>query len=490
MTPRTPWTDLVQTARALREAGGRLRDMLAPGIPDRFGTAAQQMAQRATQFAEQLERPEPPDLNDRIVRHDLRAHLALIIGYAELWTRRSLQAQVARYQETLQLLAATARQGLNLLDTLAGHSPPSPPAAPAPPPSEPPVAVSMPHETGRLLVVDDNSGNRDLLREMLEQQGHTVAAVASGQEALAVLAREPFDLVLLDVLMPEMDGFAVLQRLKSDDRLRHIPVVMVSALDRLDSVVKCIARGAEDYLTRPIDQDLLRARIGACLEKKRLRDREIGHVQQIDSLLHAIFPPEVVQELTSTGVVRPRRHEKVGVCFIDIVGFTNFCDRHADRPEEVVGLLEWYVEAFEQVAHHHRVQKIKTIGDAFLMVSGLPHPTDNPVLQLVCCAVELLARIREGPAGWQVRVGIHVGPVVAGTLGQSQYFFDLWGSTVNIAARIESIGRPGAITLSDDAWNDIRHLSNGWPRDVALRGIGPRTIWEFSNFLGHNPCDR
>ncbi|MFO0876085.1 MAG: adenylate/guanylate cyclase domain-containing protein [Gemmataceae bacterium] len=485
MSPRSTWTDLVQTARFLREAGLRLRESVQPGAPDRFVTAVDQMAQRAAQFAEQTDRPEPVDLQDRTTRHDLRAHLALIIGYVDLWTRRGAQSDLARYQEPLLVLAAVARQALGTLDGLAAV--PAIPPGPGLPSGT--LPSTLPAERGRLLVVDDNRENRDLLRALLEQQGHTVAAVASGAEALALLGHEAFDLILLDVMMPEMDGFTVLERLKTDDRLRHIPVVMVSALDRLDTVVACIARGAEDYLTRPFNELLLRARVGACLEKKRLRDREVGHLNQIDSLLHAIFPPEVVQELTNTGVIQPRRHERVGVCFVDIVGFTAFCDRHAGNPEEVVGLLEWYVEAFEEIARRHRVQKIKTIGDAFLMVSGLPLPTENPVLQLVCCAIDLLQRVREGPAGWQVRVGVHVGPVVAGTLGQSQYSFDLWGSTVNIAARLESIGRPGTITLSDEAWNDIRHLAQGRCFDVALRGVGPRTIWEFVSFLANNPSN-
>jgi adenylate cyclase len=114
---------------------------------------------------------------------------------------------------------------------------------------------------------------------------------------------------------------------------------------------------------------------------------------------------------------------------------------------------------------------------------------ENPVLQLVCCAEELLRRVREGPAGWQVRVGVHVGPVVAGTLGESQYSYDLWGSTVNIAARLESLGRPGTVTLSDAAWAEVRSRCRGVPRDAAVRGIGAMMVWEFDGFLGASPCD-
>jgi CheY-like chemotaxis protein len=484
MTLPASWPDLVEAACLLRDAIKRLGDALGSDAPERFLTAVTQMTARARSFANEIEHPSKLDLRDRTVRHDLRGHLALIIGYGELWQKRKNQASIGRYLDDLNVLVTTARHALELLDGIVAQIAvalpvPQPPPAPA---TSPLLTHRQPIEQGRLLVVDDNRDNRDLLQALLEQQGHTVVVAASGQEALELLAQQSFDLVLLDVMMPEMDGFAVLERLKADPVWRHIPVLMVSALDRLDSVVAGIARGAEDYLTRPFDELLLRTRIGACLEKKLLRDREIQHLEQIDRLLHAIFPHEVVDELTQNGQIQPRRSDKVGVCFVDVVGFTSFCDRHAERPEDVVGMLEWYVEAFEAVARQHGAQKIKTIGDAFLMVSGLLKPVENPVLQLLRCAVALLDKVCEGPAGWQVRVGIHVGPVVAGTLGESQYSYDLWGSTVNIAARLESLGRPGVITLSEEAWHDVAGLCRGVARDVAVRGIGPMTAWEFVAF--------
>jgi sigma-B regulation protein RsbU (phosphoserine phosphatase) len=139
-----------------------------------------------------------------------------------------------------------------------------------------PVAV-----TGRILVVDDNPENRETLARRLDRQGHATATAADGAEALEIVRREPFDLVLLDVLMPVLDGYGALAALKSDEALRHIPVIMISALDELDSVVRCIEQGAEDYLPKPFNATLLRARIGASLEKKRLRDKEQEHLRTI-----------------------------------------------------------------------------------------------------------------------------------------------------------------------------------------------------------------
>jgi two-component system, sensor histidine kinase and response regulator len=135
-----------------------------------------------------------------------------------------------------------------------------------------------------VLVVDDQSINRYMLSQHVAQLGHAVAAVENGRQALERLQAEAFDLVLLDVMMPEMDGYAVLARMKADPRLREIPVIVISGLDEIESVVRCIEQGAEDYLTKPFNPTLLRARIGACLEKKRLGDELRDKYQRLQAL--------------------------------------------------------------------------------------------------------------------------------------------------------------------------------------------------------------
>jgi CheY-like chemotaxis protein len=145
----------------------------------------------------------------------------------------------------------------------------------------------MTDKHGHLLVVDDNRMNRIKLARSLEQQGHTVALAENGQQALEMLRVQSFDLVLLDIMMPEMDGYQVLKHMKGDSALRDIPVIVISALDEMESVVRCIEMGAEDYLPKPFDPVLLKARIGACLEKKRLRDQELEYLQQVVRLTDA-----------------------------------------------------------------------------------------------------------------------------------------------------------------------------------------------------------
>jgi class 3 adenylate cyclase len=292
--------------------------------------------------------------------------------------------------------------------------------------------------------------------------------------------------------MPELNGFQVLERLKADERLRHIPVITMSAFTDMDSIVRCIEMGAEDYLTKPFDKVLLRARISACLEKKRLRDREVLYLEQIkreqertDALLHVILPAEIVPELKANDKVRPRRHEDVAVLFCDIVGFTPFCDRN--RPEEVVPHLQQLIEAWEEIALRHQVEKIKTIGDAFMAAAGLLKPAENPVLNCVRCGLDMITACQQLPVQWEVRVGIHIGPVVAGVIGRRQYLFDLWGDTVNTAARMESHGVPGSVTLSGAAWERIAHCAAGEARGLfPVKGKGHVPIVRFERFVGQD----
>lgn len=343
----------------------------------------------------------------------------------------------------------------------------------------------LPVADARILVVDDNEDNIFTLVRRLRRLGFTdIATAENGLEAMALVRRGAFDLILLDIMMPELDGYEVLAQIKGDDRLRHIPVIMISAVDEFDSVVRCIELGAEDYLPKPFNPTLLRARIGASLEKKRLRDREARYIEEIeaerrrsDELLNIILPDAAVRELKETGIVQPRRHDRVAILFCDIVGFTAFCDRH--RPEEVVAHLQKLVELFEEIVRDHRMEKIKTIGDAFMASAGLLLPNEAPLLSVVRCGLDLVAAAARIEPGWDVRLGVHCGPVVAGIVGHQQFLFDVWGDTVNVAARLVEYGRPGSVSMTATAWQEIQHLcdarSLGW---VEVKGKGLLEIYE------------
>jgi CheY-like chemotaxis protein len=236
------------------------------------------------------------------LRHELRTPLNAVIGYSEMLLEDAQDQGLEDFVPDLKKIHAAAQRFLGLISDIVKFSKiqagemdadiETLTALPGTssivqdvvstirPLAEDAVSTEV-VERGSLLVVDDNETNRDLLARHLERQGHTVAVAENGRQALEMIQRDRFDLVLLDVIMPEMNGYQVLQRLKSDEAWRDIPVIMISALDEMDSVVRCIKMGAEDYLPKPFDPVLLKARTDASLEKKRLRDQEVEYLRNV-----------------------------------------------------------------------------------------------------------------------------------------------------------------------------------------------------------------
>jgi adenylate cyclase len=320
-------------------------------------------------------------------------------------------------------------------------------------------------EQGFLLVVDDIEANRDLLSRRLKRQGHNVLMAENGRQALEMLEQQQFDIVLLDIMMPEMNGYEVLENLKANPSLRHIPVIMISALDDMESVIRCIELGAEDYLFKPFNPTLLKARIGACLEKKRLRDQEQAYLQQLQAekekserLLLSILPQPVAEQLKQTQSTIADSFAEATVLFADIVNFTQLA---SDRsPIEVVSLLNQIFSAFDRLAEHHKLEKIKTIGDAYMVVGGLPTLRPDHAEAIAEMALDMQKEIthfnHETGETFSIRIGVSTGPVVAGVIGTKKFIYDLWGDTVNMASRMESQGIPNAIQVTEDTYTCLK----------------------------------
>lgn len=296
----------------------------------------------------------------------------------------------------------------------------------------------MPEREARVLIADDNKVNRLLLARMIELLGHRVTLVENGRVALEALRREPFDLVLLDIEMPEMDGFQVLEEMKADSRLRDVPVIVTSAREGIDNVVRCIALGAEDYLSKPVNMVLLKARIGASLEKKRLRDEQRALVQRFAT-------SEVAEDLQKTGFALGGRRVHASVMFSDIRGFTAMVEQQT--PEETIDVLNtYYTLMFDAISSHGGVVN-QMIGDGLMVLFGAPSPLKNCAASAVAAAIEMRAliaqfneeRTRESKIPIEIGVGIATGEVIAGYTGtQARATYTCIGDTVNLAARIEA----------------------------------------------------
>ncbi len=217
--------------------------------------------------------------------HDLRTPINHILGYSEMLIEQTSERSNEDFTPDLQRIQLAGQHLLQVINgsfvSGGGTEVEAAPTLEIVRARTDPVEVSGEH-SGSLLVVDDNEGNRDLLARLLQRQGYQVATANSGSQALEALVADAFDLVMLDIMMPEMDGYEVLKRIKADDWSRNIPVIMISAHNELESVARCIELGAEDYLPKPFNQTILRARVNACLEKKRGRDREVVLFKELE----------------------------------------------------------------------------------------------------------------------------------------------------------------------------------------------------------------
>jgi adenylate cyclase len=312
-------------------------------------------------------------------------------------------------------------------------------------------------ESSRILIVDDTEATRELLSRRLAREGHHIVEAENGRSALDRIATDKFDLILLDMMMPDINGYEVLTTLKADVRFRDIPVIVISALDEIDSVVRCIEAGAEDYLSKPFNPVLLRARIGASLDKKRLRDREQAAIAELrvekersEALLRNILPKSIIARMHRGETPIADRFHDVTILFSDIVGFTRMSTRRS--ASDVVALLNAIFSAVDHLAIEYGIEKIKTIGDAYMAVAGLPEPRNDhaqAIARLALAMREVVGEVSQRHGEHlKIRIGIHTGNTVAGVIGMHKFAYDVWGDTVNTASAMESHGVPNEIQVS------------------------------------------
>jgi adenylate cyclase len=271
--------------------------------------------------------------------------------------------------------------------------------------------------------------------------------------------------------------------LKSDRRFREIPVIMISALSELDSVVRCIEAGADDYLAKPFDPTLLRARVGSSLEKKHMRDREREMVEALriekersETLLLNILPKGIVTRLNRGETVIADQRSNVTILFADLIAFTKLSSRLSAG--DLVRLLNGLFSEFDRLALDLGVEKIKTVGDAYMAAGGLPEPRADhahAVADMALAMIETVERMNcDLPVPLQMRIGIHSGDVVAGVIGTHKFVYDIWGDAVNIASRMESHGVANRIQVSAATHRHIHERFRLEPHGtVDIKGKGP-----------------
>ncbi|MDQ1335009.1 MAG: Response regulator [Thermodesulfobacteriota bacterium] len=364
------------------------------------------------------------------------------------------------------------------------------------------------NESDSILVVDDDGVNRDLLSRYLERQGHTVQVAHNGRKALEMIATSAFDLVLLDTTMPEMTGYEVLQHLKNSETWRDLPVIMISGLHEMDSVVRCIELGAEDYLTKPFDPVLLRNRVGDFLEKKRLRNLRVEQQQQLIELNVALgrrnrfiretfgryLSDEIVDTILKEGGLKIEGEKRrATILMADLRGFTSMSE--SLPAEHVVAIINIYLETMTEIIQKYQGTIDEFIGDGILVIFGAPILRPDDPLRAVACAVEMQLAMtsvnernrRSGYPEVALGIGINTGDVVMGNIGsKNRTKYAVVGRSVNLTARIESYTVGGQIFISESTLyecGDICRIDTAMK--VMPKGVKkPLTIHEVGGIGG------
>ena len=344
------------------------------------------------------------------------------------------------------------------------------------------TAMALPGNLGCILVVDDDEANRDVLGRRLQRLGYAVVQACDGVEALERMAAGGVDLVLLDVMMPRLDGFGVLDRHRADPALRTIPVIMISALDDMASIVRCIEAGATDYLSKPFDPVLLKARVSASMEKKRLHDEERAlrlqveaqaqalqdwtvqleqrvaeQVAQVERLnqLRRFLPPQVADAISDGGIDGLRSHRRdVTVLFCDLRGFTSFAEQA--EPEEVMQVLSELHGSLGPLVFAQGGTLSQFTGDGMLVVFNDPVPCDDAAGRAVTLALSMREQANALSVIWQRRgyalqlgVGIAAGYATCGRVGfEGRFEYAAIGTVTNLAARLCAEARGGQVLIS------------------------------------------
>ena len=318
-----------------------------------------------------------------------------------------------------------------------------------------------------------------LLRDPLEAHGYEIIEAENGEQALQKVEQRPPDVILLDVMMPRMDGFEVCRRLKNDARTAHIPILIVTALSERMERMKGIAAGASDFLTKPVDLQELTLRVNHAVHAKHLFDQLQAEQARAEHLLLNILPRPIAERMKQGEVNIADHHPDVSVLVADLVGFTTLAAHIG--PDQVVYLLNEIFSGFDLLALKHGLEKIKTIGDAYMVAGGIPLPRPDHAEAVADLALDLMADIEKFNRAYNtsihLRIGISTGSVVAGVIGRWKFTYDLWGDTVNIACRLESLGQAESILVSDLTYQRLKdkYRFDG-SRSLDLKGRGAELV--------------
>lgn len=467
---------LMNIAHAIAENTRRVQDQLRPlqiqdlnTQTDSLNTAASSLFNTLTRNAAN----DDFDPSDRQAILQIRKDLHHIIGHSDtLSDHRSL---LAIHRPMLVEMGKDARLLLQELEEAHKSA----------------KKITTKTQPGRLLIIDDDDANRLVLARHLQDLGHNVESSSSSKKVFDLLAGATFDLIFLDLTMPDVDGLAILTQLKASEKWRAIPVVMISGIHDEDSVINCIEAGADDFLIKPINRVLLNARLNAGLERKRWHDREQRYLKDLErnhQFIRDTFGRYVSEEIVESILAQPNglhlggKMTRVSILMADIRGFTTMAEKLA--PAQVVKMLNNYLGVMSDIIIGHRGTIDEFIGDAILAIFGAPMPQQDHADRALACALDMQGAIgkinaenqRLGLPDVGIGIAVNTGEVVAGNIGSDKRVkYGVVGHTVNLTARMESFCRAGEVLASQETLNfATRKIKHSYQFEISPKGMVER----------------
>jgi adenylate cyclase len=351
-----------------------------------------------------------------------------------------------------------------------------------------------PQAVPQILIVDDEETQQLFTRRVMEKEGYRVTDASNGKECLEICQTAPPDMILLDAMMPVMDGFTCCEKLKANPKTKEIPVLMITALDDKKSVNRAFEVGATDYITKPIHWPVLIQRVRRSIQQSQLYRQLIESQEKTERLLLNILPMSIAQRLQEESpgdLVIADHFPNVSVLFADMVGFTKLASEMP--PIELILRLNSIFSEFDKLTEDCGLEKIKTIGDGYMVASGLPIPRDDHAdasLEMALAMQQAVTRFNTQTRDClSLRIGIHSGPAIAGVIGTKKFSYDLWGDTVNTAARMEQYSFPHCIQVTEDTYKLLskKHLfAERGVIDVKGKGKMKTYLLDCSEYLSRS----
>jgi len=331
----------------------------------------------------------------------------------------------------------------------------------------------------KILIVDDITENIQVVANVLRDEGYNLSYAKNGKTALERLEKVDFDLILLDVMMPEMDGFEVCDKLKANPRTNEIPIIFLTGKADTRSIVEGFKRGGVDYITKPFNAEELKVRVQIHISLRNAYEKLEIESKHNEELLKNILPEYAINSLKNKGYVKAMNYENVTIMFTDFSGFTKIT---ADiEPELLINELNIIFTAFDDIMEKHNCERIKTIGDAYMAIGGLAKDC-NGAQNIVLAAKEIIDYLKCFKGNitdkWNIRIGINSGKVTGGIVGVKKYAFDYFGETVNLASRMEKLSGVNRINITEYTYDILKNLFKFENRGlIDVKGFGPTQMY-------------